>query len=69
MEIYASQEKEVCNSLKNYQNELSAGGEYLEKIIYNVKEELKCIRLMQNDLEDGKYEELNSWLEKKCGEI
>lgn len=68
MELYQTWEMDVCAKLKKYQTELSQGKEYVNKLICDVHEELKCINLMQNELLDGEYEKLNCYLTKKWGD-
>lgn len=68
MELYKTWEMGVCAKLKAYKAELSQGKEYVDELINDVHEELKCINLMQNELLDGEYEELNYYLTKKWGD-
>jgi hypothetical protein len=68
MELYQTWEMDVCAKLKKYQAELSQGKEYVNELICDVHKELKYINLMQNELLDGKYEELNCYLTKKWGD-
>lgn len=68
MELYKTWEMGVCAKLKEYQAELSQGKEYVDELICAVREELKCINLMQNELLDGEYEELDCYLIKKWGD-
>lgn len=68
MEFYKTWEMGVCTKLKEYQAELSQGKEYVDGLICDVRKELKCINLMQNELLDGEYEKLNCYLIKKWGD-
>lgn len=68
IKIYQEWEQQICSELQFYKKELSQEIELLDKLICNVHEELKCINLMQNELLDGKYEELNCYLTKKWGD-
>lgn len=68
MELYKTWEMGVWAKLKAYKAELSQGKEYVDELINDVHEELKCINLMQNELLDGEYEELNCYLTKKWGD-
>lgn len=68
MELYKTWEMGVCVKLKKYQAELSQGKEYVDELIRDVHEELKCINLMENELLDGEYEKLNCYLIKKWGD-
>ena len=62
MELYENWEKSVCDKLEKYQEI-----EEVQDLICEVHQELKSIHLMQNDLLDGKYEELDQWLQRKWG--
>lgn len=68
MNVYQDWEISVCRKLENYREELSETDDCLNKLISNVHCELKYINLMQNDLLDGKYEELNCYLTRKWGD-
>lgn len=68
MELYKTWEMGVYAKLKAYQAELPQGKEYVDGLICDVHEELKCINLMQNELLDGEYEGLNYYLTKKWGD-
>ena len=63
IELYEDWEKLICDKLKNYQEMKE-----VQDLICEVYQELKSIHLMQNDLLDGKYEELDRWLQKKWGD-
>ena len=68
MEIYRSWETEVLSKLQKYQVEMTEAGDEITCLIQDVRDELKCINLIQNDLLDEKYEELNCWCQKKWGD-
>lgn len=68
MNAYQDWEISVCRKLEGYKEELNETDDCLNKLIDNVHCELKYINLMQNDLLDGKYEELNCYLTRKWGD-
>lgn len=61
IELYRSWENGVLLKLQN------AGDDFLH-LKQDVRDELKCINLIMNDLLDDKYEELNNFLIKKWGD-
>lgn len=68
MEIYRLWENGVLSKLQKYQIKRTEAGDEIVYLIQDVRNELKCINLIQNDLLDGKYEELDCWCQRKWGD-